>query len=164
MGGEYAMTTDALCRTLTWASLTGQQDATPNYKTAHALRYDNVTRVLLDLEERACAPPKRERKAGTNRVGTAELRAQVASLKAEHARVIEKITDDLDRLADRLAELEARVRRPFWRRAFGYAGDPPEVAVRARRRLSAKVRSIFFDAAQAKPGSMAQLSGTGANR
>jgi hypothetical protein len=160
MGGEYAMTTDAL----TWASLTGQQDSIAKYKNAHALRYDNVTRVLLDLEERAGVPAKRERKAHTNRVGTAELRAQVASLKAEHDRVIEKISDDLDRLADRLAELEARVQRPFWQRALGYADDPPELAVRSRRKLTAKLRSIFLDRAEAKPGSIAQLSGTGANR
>jgi hypothetical protein len=159
MGGEYAMTTDAL----TWASLTGQQDTIPRYKTAHALRYDNVTRVLLDLEERACVPPKRERKAPTNRSGTAELRADVASLKAEHDRVIEKIADDLDRLADRLAELEARAQRPFWQRALGYASDRPESAVRARRKLTAKLRSIFFDRAEAKPGSIAQASQTGAS-
>jgi hypothetical protein len=154
------MTTDAL----TWASLTGQQDSISRHRNAHALRYDNVTRVLLDLEERAGVPPKRERKPPTNRVGTAELRAHVASLKAEHDRVIEKITDDLDGLADRLAELEARAQRPFWQRALGYASAPPELAVRARRKLTTKLRSIFFDRAQAKPGSMAQLSQTGANR
>jgi uncharacterized coiled-coil protein SlyX len=154
------MTTDVLA----WANLTGKQVSISKYKNAHALRYDNVMRVLLDLEERACVPPKRERKARTSAFGIAELRAHVANLKAEHDRVIEKITDDLDALADRLADLEARAQRPFWRRALGYASDPPELAVRARRKLTAKLGSIFLDRTEAKPRSIAQLSGTGANR
>ena len=37
----------------------------------------------------------------------------MANLRAENDRVMEKITDDLDRLADRVAELETRAQRPF---------------------------------------------------
>jgi len=143
MGGEYAMTADVL----TCANLAAKQDSIAKYKNAYALHYDNVTRGLFELEERACVPfaAKRERKARAKGFEIAELRAHVAHLKAENERVLEKIADDLDGLADRLAALEARAQRPVWRRALGCADDPPELAARARRRLTAKLRSIFFD-------------------
>jgi hypothetical protein len=114
------MTTNAL----SWADPTGKQDTRPKYKNAHALRYDNMTRVLLDLEERVCVPFQRKREPKA-RFEIAELRAQVANLKAENDRLVEKITDEMDGLADRLAKLEVRAQLPFWRRAFGYASDPP---------------------------------------
>jgi len=151
------MTTNAL----SWADPTGKQDSRPKYKNAHALRYDNVTRVLLDLEERACVPFQRKREPKA-RFEIAELRAQVANLKAENDRLVEKITDDMDGLADRLAKLEARAQLPFWRRALGYAGDPPELTARARKKLTAQLRSIFSDRTEANPRSGMQLWGTGA--
>src|SRR5215207_1710963 len=107
IAGEYAMTTNAL----SWADPTGKQDSIPKYKNAHALRYDNVTRVLLGLEERACVPFQRRREPKA-RFEIAELRAQVANLKAETDRLVEKITDDMGGLADRLAKLAARAQLP----------------------------------------------------
>src|SRR5262245_65937191 len=63
MGGECAMTMDAL----TCAKPNGKASLT--HKTADALRYENLSRVLLDLESRVYVPsaPKRERKAGAQR-------------------------------------------------------------------------------------------------
>ena len=143
------MTTNAL----SWADPTGKQDSRPKYKNAHALRYDNVTRVLLGLEDR------REPKA---RFEIAELRAQVAYLKAENDRVVEKIIDDMDGFADRHAKLEARAKLPFWRRALGYASDSPELTARAREKLTAQLRSIFLDRTEANRRSGMQLWRTGA--
>jgi hypothetical protein len=144
------MTTDAL--TCANSNATSGTPAT-KHKIAQALRYDNLARVLVDLEKRAHVPtqrahvptqPKRHGKASTDPVEIAELRAHVANLQAENERVITSISDDLDELAYRIAELEARAQWPLWRRAFGYAGDRPELAPRARRKLTERVRSIFF--------------------
>ena len=87
---------------------------------------------------------------------------KVANLKAENDRLVEKISDDMDGLADRLAKLEARAQLPFWRRALGYASDPPELTASARKKLTAQLRSIFSDRTEANPRSGVQLWGTGA--
>jgi hypothetical protein len=71
----------------------------------------------------------------------------VAALKAENERTIERIIDELDGLTDRLLELEARARQPFWRRVCGHAADQPELGARARQRLADRLRSIFCDRA-----------------
>lgn len=117
------------------------------------MRYDNIIpRVLVDREE--CLPPpppsKRDRRASSGRLGIAELNAYVMALKAEHERVTERLTQDLDRLADRLAELERRTQWSFWRRAFGSVDDRPELAERARRTLTERLRGVFLDRADAK--------------
>jgi hypothetical protein len=144
------MTTDAL----TGAGLNGSvKPPATTHRHAHALRYENLSRVLLNVPEHVNGPeqadvpakPKRDRKAGTDRADIAELRAHVAALKAENERTIERIIDELDGLTDRLLELEARARQPFWRRVFGHAADQPELGARARRRLADRLRSIFCD-------------------
>ena len=147
------MTTDALA----CANFTGIRGSAARHENVHALRYDNLTRVLLDLDERASVPipPKRDRKASKNQFGIAELRESVAVLKAENERAIDRIADDLNRLADRVAELEARAQRSFWQRAFGLASDRPEPAARARSKLTERLRSIFSNRADAKHPSVA---------
>jgi hypothetical protein len=140
------MTTDAP----TGAGLNGSwKPPATTHKHAQALRYENLSRVLLNVPEHAEVPakPKRDRKAGTDRADVAELRAHVAALKAENERTIERIIDELDGLTDRLLELEARARQPFWRRVFGHAADQPELGARARQRLADRLRSIFCDRA-----------------
>jgi hypothetical protein len=145
------MTTDALA----CANFTGKQGAAARPELT--LRYDNLTRVLLDLDERVSppSPPKREHKTGKGQGRVAELRESVAALKADNERAIERITDDLNGLADRLAELEARAQGSFWRRALGCAIDRPEPAARARRNLVERLRSIFSYPADAKRPSVA---------
>jgi hypothetical protein len=143
------MTTDAP----TGAGLNGNwKPPATTHKHAQALRYENLSRVLLNVPEQAEVPakPKRDRKAGTDRADIAELRAHVAALKAENERTIERIIDELDGLTDRLLELEARARQPFWRRVFGHAADQPELGARARQRLADRLRSIFCDRAHAE--------------
>jgi hypothetical protein len=143
------MTTDAP----TGAGLNGSwKPPATTHKHAQALRYENLSRVLLNVPEQAEVPakPKRDRKAGTDRADIAELRAHVAALKAENERTIERIIDELDGLTDRLLELEARARQPFWRRVFGHAADQPELGARARQRLADRLRSIFCDRAHAE--------------
>ena len=143
MGGEYAMTTD----TLPCANLHGTSGSSAvAHNNPHVLRYDNLTRILIDLEKRACVAtqPKRRGKLRADHRELAELQAHVVNLRGEYERIISNITDDLEELAVRIAELEARAQPRFWRRAFGHAGDRPEVARRARRKLLERLRSIFF--------------------
>ena len=151
MGGECAMTMDApAC-----ADFSGKQGSAARH--GDALRYDNLTRALLDGRERVTLPlpPKRERKPGKDQIRLAELRESVAALKAENERAIERMAGDLNELADRLAQLEARGQRPFWRRALGRSDDAPEPSARARRNLVERLRSIFSDPADANPPSVA---------
>ena len=84
------------------------------------------------------------RTASAEPAEVAELRASVATLKAENERVIDRIAEDLDLLADRLAGLEARVRRPFWQRIFGHPAAQPERDERARQHLRGKLRSAVL--------------------
>ena len=142
-----AMTMD----TLTCAKPNGKVSLTR--QTADALRYENLSRVLVDLESRVPVPsaPKRERKTAAERkvradeAELAELRACVATLKVENERLVDRIAEDLDALADRLVALEAQVRQPLWRRLFGHAVPQPELAERTRRKLVGKLRSAFLD-------------------
>jgi len=127
------------------------KDAPARYKDA--LRYDNLARVPPEPEAPAWAPGpgKRERKAAKEPSAIAELRAQVAELKAENERLVDRITEDLDWLADRLAELEARAQGSRWRRAFfGSAGDRSELAAKARRKLGDRLRAVFLPRADAR--------------
>ena len=121
------------------------------------LRDDDLARVLIDIDGRTGAPlpPRRLRRAGTGRLAIAELRAHVAELTADHERLLDRINEDLNTLADRLTELEARAERPFWRRGFGRGNR--RLAATARRRLAERLRSIFSYRRAAKYPSRATL-------
>ena len=140
--GEYAMTMDVL----TCAKSNGKFSARAQ-RNADALRYDDLSRVLLGLESRVpvAHEPRRERKGRAEQAELAELRACVATLKAENERIIDRIAEDLDALADRLVALEAHVRQPLWRRLFGHSVPQPELAERTRRKLVGKLRSAFLE-------------------
>lgn len=84
-----------------------KKESGSKYNNTSALRYDNVTRVLFDLQERAPCPAKPRSKARRDHFGISELSTHVANLKAENDAILERITEDLDRLADRLARLHA---------------------------------------------------------
>ena len=58
------------------------------------LRYDNLSSVLLKIDEQAHGPAKsqRDRTAGEYPTQVAELRAEMASLKAENERMVERLT------------------------------------------------------------------------
>ena len=138
------MTTD----TLPCANLNGTSGTSAiGHTNATTLRFDDLTRVLVNLEKRVCVPiePKRRGKARTDHGDITQLRADVVNFKAEYERVITSITEDLDEFADRIAGLEARARRPFWRRSFGNPGDSRELAGRSRRKLTERLKSIFLD-------------------
>jgi hypothetical protein len=113
---------------------------------AHDLRYDNIARVLIDLDEHVHVPvkPKRERKPVADHAALMELRAQVAILKSENDRFAERFVEELDGLADRLAELEAQMRWPWWWRALAHARDATEVAERRREKARARLKSLFL--------------------
>ena len=115
-------------------------------KGADALRYDDLSRVLVGLESRAPAASgrRRERKGRVEQAELDELRACVATLKVENERLVDRIAEDLDALADRLVALEAQVRQPLWRRLFGHPVPQPELAERTRRKLVGKLRSAFL--------------------
>src|SRR5262245_44003338 len=112
-----------------------------------ALRYDDLSRVLAGPESRApvTAAPRRERKTRPEQTELAERRAGVATLKIENERILDRIAEDLDALADRVVALEAHVRQPLWRRLFGHAVPQPELAERTRRKLVGKLRSAFLE-------------------
>ena len=86
-------------------------------------RYDNLSSVLLKIDEQTHAKSKHDRTPGEYPTQLAELRAEVVSLKAENERMVERLTDELNRLAERLEELEARAHRPWWGRVFNRSGQ-----------------------------------------
>jgi predicted nuclease with TOPRIM domain len=87
--------------------------AEPTIKSARDLRYDNLSSVLLKIDEQTHG---RDRTAVESPTQFAQLRAEIVSLKAENERMVERLTDELNRLAERFEELEARAHRP---RAIG---------------------------------------------
>ena len=68
---------------------------------------------------------------------------RLAALEAENARLLDRFTDEVDRLADRLAKLESRP-RPWWRRVFGRSVEQAEPP---RNRASEKLRALYFEPA-----------------
>jgi hypothetical protein len=119
----------------------------PAFNNARDLRYDNLSSVLLKIDEQAHGPTKsqRDRTAGEYPTQFAELRAEMASLKAENERMVERLTDELNRLAKRLEELEARAHRPWWGRVFNRSGQEPEPATQPRRQAVARLRALCLD-------------------
>jgi hypothetical protein len=121
----------------------------PTIKNARALRYDNLASVLIKVDEQVHGPAKYkgDRTPAADPTQLAELRAEVASVKAENERLVGRLTGQLDRLAERLAELEARARRPWWARMFGASGRDPEPARRPRGQAVARLRALCVDRA-----------------
>jgi hypothetical protein len=126
----------------------------PTSKRVPALRYENLSSVLVNLEKWVDEPPKRKRdgKPSVEARDIKELRAHVAYLKAESELLAERLTDKVDRLAERITELEARANRPWWHRTFGVSTQMPESAGRARSKAIARLRAISRNEAAAEPG------------
>ena len=132
---------------LTCANSNGTKFPKLTHKTVGALRHDDLSRVLLDLESRThgSGRPKRDRKTRTAQAELAEVRACVAAVQAENERILDRIAGDLDVFADRLIALEAQVRQPLWRRIFGHPVPQPELAERTRRKLIGQLRAAFLE-------------------
>jgi len=111
-----------------------------------ALRYDNLT-PMLNLDEQAPVPAnrKRDRNSGVDPIEVAELRANVASLKAENERLAERLADELHRIAERLAALELGTQLPWWRRALGLSEHGPEPTGRPRTKAITRLRALCVD-------------------
>jgi cell division protein FtsB len=141
--GEYAMSTEALnCPKLN----DGVGSFLVAHNKAHALRYDNLPHVMINLDRcgQVQEKPKRERKPGKAQAELAALSERLAALEAENALLTDRFTDELDRLADRLAKLESRP-RPWWWRVFGRSVEPAEPP---RNRASEKLRALYFGSAR----------------
>ena len=119
-------------------------------KNARAFRYDNLSSVLLKIDEQTHAKSKHDRTPGEYPTQLAELRAEVVSMKAENERTVERLTDELNRLAERLEELEARAHRPWWGRVFNRSGQEREPATQPRRQAVARLRALCLDRAAAE--------------
>ncbi len=76
-----------------------------------------------------------------------ELRANVAALKAENERLTERLTDELNQLAERVTELEDLARQPWWRRALDLSGQECEPTARSRKKAVARLRALYLDPA-----------------
>jgi hypothetical protein len=116
-------------------------------KSARDLRYDNLSSVLLKIDEQTHG---RDRTAVESPTQFAQLRAEIVSLKAENERMVERLTDELNRLAGRLEELEARAHRPWWGRVFNRSGQEREPATQPRRQAVARLRALCLDRAAAE--------------
>ena len=84
-------------------------------KNTRALCYESLASVLTNLDKQATVLPdnfKLDRISCADPSELAELRANVASLKAENQRLLESLTDELNQLAERVTELEDQARRP----------------------------------------------------
>jgi hypothetical protein len=123
-------------------------------KKVPALRYDNLSSVLVNLEKSVDEPPKRkrDRKPSVEARDIKELCAHVAYLKAESELLAERLADEVERLVERITELEARANRPWWRRTFGASGQMPQSAGRARSKAIARLRAISQNGVAAEPG------------
>lgn len=130
-------------------------DLEPPRKRVPALRYDDLSSVLIHLEERGDEPAKRrrDRKSSVEATEITELRAQIASLKAENDLLAERLTDEVERLAERITELEAQAKRQWWCRVFGISGQVPESAARPRSKAIARLRAISRNGAVAESNS-----------
>ena len=125
--------------------------AEPTIKSARDLRYDNLSSVLLKIDEQTHGTgTKRDRTAVESPTQFAQLRAEIVSLKAENERMVERLTDELNRLAERLEELEARAHRPWWGRVFNRSGQEREPATQPRRQAVARLRALCLDRAAAE--------------
>ena len=115
-------------------------------ETTHALRYDDLSRVLINLDRRPPVPAKPRRKPGKEQAELAELWAHVVSLKAENDRLSEKLADELDRVADRIAKLETRQRSWWWSMREPAAPNGPP-----RNRASERLKALYSGAAGQGP-------------
>jgi hypothetical protein len=128
----------------------GAAGAEPTIKIARDLRYDNLSSVLLKIDEQTHGPgTKRDRTAVESPTQFAQLRAEIVSMKAENERMVERLTDELNRLAERLEELEARAHRPWWGRVFHRSGQEPEPPIQPRGQAVARLRALSLDRAAA---------------
>jgi hypothetical protein len=106
--------------------------------------------VLTNLDKQVTVLPgkfKLDRISRADPTELAELRANVASLKAENQRLVESLTDQLNQLAERVTELEDQARRPWWRRALDSIGEERAPAARTRKRAVARLRALYLDRA-----------------
>jgi hypothetical protein len=127
-----------------------ESSSEPANKNKRALRYDSLASVLTNLDKQATVLPdkfKLDRISSADPTELAELRANVASLKAESQRLVESLTDELNQLAERVTELEDQARRPWWRRALDSIGEEREPAARTRKRAVARLRALYLDRA-----------------
>jgi hypothetical protein len=118
-------------------------------KNTRALRYGSLASVLTNLDKQAAVLPgkfKLDRISSVDPTELAELLANVASLKAENERLVGNLTDDVNQLAERVTELEDRVRQPWWRRALDPSGQKHEAA-RTRKKAVARLRALYLDRA-----------------
>jgi len=118
----------------------------PSSQYALAPRYGSLASVLVKFDEQIRGPAAFGRDQPppvTNQL--AELLAEVAFVKAENQRLVERFTDELKRLTERLVELEARAHRSWWARMFGSSGRGPEPARQPRRQAVARLRALCLD-------------------
>jgi hypothetical protein len=114
--------------------------------SSRALRYDSLTR-MHNLDEQVPVPAKRKRERNSEMDPTAfaELRANVACLRAENERLAERLADELDQIAERLAALELGTQQPWWRRALGLFEHKPEPTGRPRIKAMTRLRALCLD-------------------
>ena len=119
----------------------------PTIKNARALRYDNLSSVLLKIDGKTHGPANSQcdRAAGEYPTQLAALHAEIVSLKAENERMVERLTHELDRFAERVEELEAWAHRPWWGRVFHRSGQETEPATQPRRQAVARLRALCLD-------------------
>lgn len=107
--------------------------------------YDSLASVLVKLDEQVHGPATFRDQAPHRSEELAELRAEVASVKAESQQMVERFANELNRLAERLAELESRAHRPWWARIFGPSVQGSGPASQPRQQAAARLRALFLE-------------------
>ncbi len=110
-------------------------------KNARAFKYDDLGTVLVNLPPvQSPARHQPEPRINVETLPVADLRPTISRLESQVEQLADRFGDELERLAERVAQLEDQSNRPWWRRTL--FADGVEPAGPTRRRAMARLRAL----------------------